>query len=80
MNYICIIVKEFSLPYTWQLVADHLKGNNCIYIVLFSGEEIQFQPALVSLFCRRGSDELTAKETVKEHLWDVYFSEYGRYS
>ncbi|XP_053384071.1 TBC1 domain family member 9-like isoform X2 [Mercenaria mercenaria] len=42
------------------------------------GEEIQFQPALVSLFCRRGSDELTAKETVKEHLWDVYFSEYGR--
>ncbi|XP_060561507.1 TBC1 domain family member 9B-like [Ruditapes philippinarum] len=45
---------------------------------IVEGEEIQFQPALVSLFCRRGSDELTAKESVKEHLWDVYFSEYGR--
>ncbi|XP_052243499.1 TBC1 domain family member 9-like isoform X1 [Dreissena polymorpha] len=43
-----------------------------------TGEEVQFQPALVSLFCRRGSDELTAKETIKEHLWDVYFTEYGR--
>lgn len=45
---------------------------------LVEGEEVQFQPALVSLFCRRGSDEVTAKETIKEHLWDVYFSEYGR--
>ncbi|WAR01695.1 TBCD9-like protein, partial [Mya arenaria] len=43
-----------------------------------SPDEVQFQPALVSLFCRRGSDELTAKESVKEHLWDVYFTEYGR--
>lgn len=39
---------------------------------------IQFQPALVSLFNRRDSDELSAKETMKEHLWNVHFSEFGR--
>ncbi|CAG2220459.1 TBC1D8_9 [Mytilus edulis] len=27
---------------------------------------------------RRDSDELSAKETVKEHLWNVHFTEYGR--
>ncbi|XP_076114400.1 TBC1 domain family member 9-like [Mytilus galloprovincialis] len=41
-------------------------------------EPVQFQPALVSLFHRRDSDELSAKETVKEHLWNVHFTEYGR--
>ncbi|XP_061166989.1 TBC1 domain family member 9-like isoform X2 [Saccostrea echinata] len=41
-------------------------------------DDIQFQPALVSLFHRRHSDELSARETVKEHLWNVHFSEYGR--
>ncbi|XP_046333198.2 TBC1 domain family member 9-like isoform X1 [Haliotis rufescens] len=41
-------------------------------------DEEQFQPALISLFCRRDSDELSSRETVKQHLWDVYFSEYGR--
>ncbi|XP_055998545.1 TBC1 domain family member 9-like isoform X2 [Ostrea edulis] len=43
-----------------------------------SPDEIQFQPALVSVFHRRNSDELSAKETVKEHLWNVHFSEFGR--
>ncbi|XP_078333491.1 TBC1 domain family member 9-like isoform X2 [Crassostrea virginica] len=43
-----------------------------------SPDEIQFQPALVSVFHRRNSDELSARETVKEHLWNVHFSEYGR--
>ncbi|XP_064601750.1 TBC1 domain family member 9B-like isoform X2 [Liolophura sinensis] len=38
----------------------------------------EFQPALISLFCRRNSDELSAKESVKQHLWDVHFAEYGR--
>ncbi|XP_071853495.1 TBC1 domain family member 9B-like isoform X3 [Apostichopus japonicus] len=38
----------------------------------------QFQPALVTLFNRRGSDEISAKESVKEHLWDDHFREYGR--
>lgn len=41
-------------------------------------DEIQFQPALVSVFHRRNSDELSARETIKEHLWKVHFSEYGR--
>ncbi|KAL3842336.1 hypothetical protein ACJMK2_020364 [Sinanodonta woodiana] len=40
--------------------------------------DIKCQPALVSLFNRRNSDELTAKEAIKEHLWEVHFSEYGR--
>ncbi|KAJ8049699.1 TBC1 domain family member 9 [Holothuria leucospilota] len=40
--------------------------------------EDQFQPALVTLFNRRGSDEVSAKESVKEHLWDTHFREYGR--
>ncbi|XP_064634250.1 TBC1 domain family member 9B-like isoform X3 [Lineus longissimus] len=41
-------------------------------------DEIDFQPALISLFHRRDSDEVSAAETVKEHLWSVHFSEYGR--
>lgn len=41
-------------------------------------DEIQFQPALVSVFHRRNSDELSARETIKEHLWNVHFSEFGR--
>ncbi|KAL5007897.1 hypothetical protein ScPMuIL_016703 [Solemya velum] len=40
--------------------------------------EVQFQPALISLFCRRNSDEMSAKETVKEHLWNVHFTEFGK--
>ncbi|KAK6190175.1 hypothetical protein SNE40_002098 [Patella caerulea] len=43
-----------------------------------SEEQIKFQPALISLFCRRESDELSPKETVKMHLWDVHFAEYGK--
>ncbi|XP_041466902.1 TBC1 domain family member 9B-like [Lytechinus variegatus] len=38
----------------------------------------QLQPALVKLFNRRGSDEISARETVKEHLWNMHFKEYGR--
>ncbi|XP_077979306.1 TBC1 domain family member 9-like isoform X2 [Glandiceps talaboti] len=39
---------------------------------------IQLQPALIKLFHRRDSDEISAKESVKEHLWSIHFSEYGR--
>ncbi|XP_030849072.1 TBC1 domain family member 9B isoform X2 [Strongylocentrotus purpuratus] len=38
----------------------------------------QLQPALVKLFNRRGSDEISARESVKEHLWNMHFKEYGR--
>ncbi|XP_033751283.1 TBC1 domain family member 9-like [Pecten maximus] len=43
-----------------------------------SGASFDLQPALVSLFCRRDSDELSSRETVKEHLWNIHFAEYGR--
>ncbi|GAB1598460.1 TBC1 domain family member 9B-like isoform X1 [Argonauta hians] len=36
------------------------------------------QPALISLFNRRDSDELTNKESIKQHLWSIHFSEYGK--
>ena len=39
---------------------------------------LEFQPALITLFNRRNSDELSAKESIKEHLWDIHFAEYGR--
>ncbi|XP_041366492.1 TBC1 domain family member 9-like [Gigantopelta aegis] len=48
-----------------------------VHGVVDDGNE-EFQPALISLFCRRDSDELSPKETVKQHLWDVHFSEFGR--
>jgi hypothetical protein len=41
--------------------------------------EIEFQPALVSVFKKCHADEeLTPREAAKEHLWDLHFSEYGR--
>lgn len=43
-----------------------------------SSSQIQFQPALIKIFCRRDSDEISAKETIKQHLWEVHFTEYGR--
>ncbi|OWF50762.1 TBC1 domain family member 9-like [Mizuhopecten yessoensis] len=43
-----------------------------------SGSSFELQPALVSLFCRRDSDELSSREMVKEHLWNIHFNEYGR--
>ncbi|XP_060086343.1 TBC1 domain family member 9-like [Ylistrum balloti] len=43
-----------------------------------SGSSFDLQPALVKLFCRRDSDELSSRETVKEHLWNIHFAEYGR--
>ncbi len=43
-----------------------------------SEKVVEFQPALITLFNRRNSDELSAKESIKEHLWDIHFAEYGR--
>ncbi|KAK2144685.1 hypothetical protein LSH36_737g04030 [Paralvinella palmiformis] len=43
-----------------------------------SSDEPQFQSALIKLFHRRGSDEVSAKEAVKEHMWHLHFSEFGR--
>ncbi|XP_033638788.1 TBC1 domain family member 9-like isoform X1 [Asterias rubens] len=39
---------------------------------------VQLQPALITLFNRRGSDEISVKESVKTHLWDIHFKEFGR--
>lgn len=43
-----------------------------------SQNSFTMQPALISLFNRRDSDELTNKETIKQHLWNIHFSEYGK--
>jgi len=40
-------------------------------------EEI-LSTSLTFLFSRRGSSEIDPRETVKEHLWGIHFSEYGR--
>ena len=48
-------------------------------LVIGDDNEIEFQPALITLFNRRNSDELSAKESVKEHLWNLHFAEYGGY-
>lgn len=34
---------------------------------------------MINLFHRRGSDEISPKESVTDHLWQLHFSEYGRY-
>ena len=39
---------------------------------------MQLQPAMITLFDSKNSDEMVAREAVKEHLWGVYFSDYGR--
>ena len=39
---------------------------------------IEFQPALIKLFHRRGSNEISPQESVKEHLWSLHFADYGR--
>ena len=40
---------------------------------------MEFQPAMITLFNSKNSDEMMAREAVKEHLWGVYFSDYGRW-
>ena len=55
-------------------------GNfTSIYFVMISGETVEFQPAMITLFNSKNSDEMMAREAVKEHLWGVYFSDYGRW-
>ncbi|CAH1786340.1 unnamed protein product [Owenia fusiformis] len=39
---------------------------------------IELEPALFKRFMRRGSDDISAKEAVKENLWQIHFAEYGR--
>eukprot|EP00111_Clytia_hemisphaerica_P005802 TCONS_00016792-protein len=38
----------------------------------------QFQPALKTVFCPVSEAGIPVKESVKEHLWSMHFSEYGR--
>ena len=42
-------------------------------------EEFELQPALINVFHRRDSDEVTAKETMQEVEWQTHYSEYGKY-
>lgn len=37
----------------------------------------EFEPALRTIFCRRGSDDVDPKELMKENLWSMHFEEYG---
>lgn len=37
-----------------------------------------FQPALKTVFCPVNESGIPVKESVKEHLWSMHFSEYGR--
>ncbi len=39
---------------------------------------IPFQPALKKVFASEASKEVTPKQSVKEHIWDLHFAEYGR--
>ena len=45
---------------------------------MFAGETVEFQPAMITLFDSQNSDVMLAREAVKEHLWGVYFTDYGR--
>ncbi|CAL1535440.1 unnamed protein product [Lymnaea stagnalis] len=44
--------------------------------------ELEFQPALMSIFSSKETEELSprdeAKEAAKEHMWDLHFAEFGR--
>ncbi|PFX30248.1 TBC1 domain family member 9 [Stylophora pistillata] len=37
-----------------------------------------FQPPLTTVFSNTPADHVNAKETIKEHLWRLHFSDYGR--
>lgn len=39
---------------------------------------IELQPALVKLFQQMSQDNVSARESSKEHLWAMHFAEYGR--
>nr|CAB3266843.1 TBC1 domain family member 9 [Phallusia mammillata] len=43
-----------------------------------NGNTIELQPALFSVFKRLNPSDIDPKETVKEHLWSIHFTEYGR--
>ncbi len=55
-----------------------LNLNDMWFVEELNDDVIELQPALVKLFNRRTSDEVSAKESIKEHLWDLHFAEYGR--
>ena len=43
-------------------------------------EPLSFQPPLTEVFnTSSGSNQVHAKETIREHLWRLHFAEYGRY-
>ena len=50
----------------------------------FSGKSVrlrnsdEFQPPLTTVFGAKSSDQAHAKMSVKEHLWNLHFAEYGR--
>ena len=37
------------------------------------------QSPLTKMFSHRSPGQVNVKEPVKEHLWDLHFSEFGRY-
>ncbi|EDO49828.1 predicted protein [Nematostella vectensis] len=41
-------------------------------------KKTEFQPPLTQVFSSTPTDQITAKETVKEHLWRLHLAEYGR--
>ena len=41
-------------------------------------EDFELQPALINEFHRRGSDDVTARETMQVAEWDMHFSEFGK--
>ena len=55
------------------LILDSLENSNDL-----RDEVFEMQPALITLFDRRNSEDLSAKESVKKHLWELHYADYGR--
>ena len=49
------------------------------YFSRHNNEKIPFQPALKQVFHSDPKTEVSPKESVKEHIWNLHFAEYGRY-
>lgn len=52
------------------------------YLENYTGESdkrIPFQQALKNVFPDGTRGEISPKESVKEHIWNLHFAEYGRY-
>ncbi|XP_022105913.1 TBC1 domain family member 9-like isoform X1 [Acanthaster planci] len=71
-------IKSDHMSYYNTVLSDDLVNTNNEGNDPSGSIAVQLQPALLTLFNRRHSDQVSIKESVKMHLWDIHFKEFGR--